>query len=45
MVDSHPDFIDVTLGSLDCPETITPTQEIYTDSRLPWVMSGTEEIT
>ncbi len=45
MVDSHPDFIDVTLGSLDYPQTITPTQEIYTDSKLPWVMSRTEEPT
>ena len=35
--DSHPEFIDITLGSLDHPEAVTPTQEIYTDTRLPWV--------
>ncbi len=34
---AHPDVVDVTLGSLDAPEAFTPTFEVYTDTRLPWV--------
>ena len=37
LVDAHPGIIDVTVGSLDHPETATPTQEFHTDTRLPWV--------
>ncbi|MCZ6619064.1 MAG: GFA family protein [Gammaproteobacteria bacterium] len=37
LVDSQPEFIDVTVGSLDHPETAAPTQEFHTDTRLPWV--------
>ena len=34
---SHPDVIDVTLGSLDAPAAFTPTIDAYGDTRLPWV--------
>jgi hypothetical protein len=34
---SHPDVIDVTLGSLDAPHAFTPTLDVYADTRLPWV--------
>lgn len=36
-VETHPDIIDVTAGSLDHPEKVCPTQEIHTDTRLPWL--------
>lgn len=34
---SHPEVIDVTLGSLDVPEAFTPTLDVYSDTRLSWV--------
>ena len=34
---SHPEVIDVTVGSLDSPEVFAPTLDVYTESRLPWV--------
>lgn len=34
---SHPEIIDVTVGSLDAPETFAPTLEVFTDTRLTWV--------
>jgi len=34
---SHPDVIDVTLGSLDAPAAFAPTIDAYADTRLPWV--------
>lgn len=34
---THPERVDVTLGSLDKPEKYTPTMEGFTDTRLPWV--------
>ena len=34
---SHPDVIDVTLGSLDVPAAFAPTIDAYDDTRLPWV--------
>jgi hypothetical protein len=36
---SHPEVIDVTVGSLDVPDAFTPTLNVYTDTRLPWVTS------
>jgi hypothetical protein len=32
-----PDSIDVTLGSLDHPETITPADHIWTKRQIPWI--------
>ncbi len=32
-----PDKIDVTVCSLDEPESITPTDHIWVEDRLPWV--------
>ena len=34
---SHPEVIDVTLGSLDAPDRFVPTLDAYADTRLPWV--------
>ena len=34
---SHPEIIDVAVGSLDRPEAFTPTMEVFTDTRLGWV--------
>ncbi len=31
------DEIDVTVSSLDAPESLTPTYHIWASSRLPWV--------
>jgi len=31
------DSIDVTLGSLDHPETITPADHIWTKRQIPWI--------
>ena len=33
----HPDVIDITLGSLDEPEALTPKFEVFTETQLPWV--------
>jgi hypothetical protein len=32
-----PDSIDVTLGSMDAPETLTPEDHTWTESRLRWI--------
>ena len=34
---THPDIIDVTIGSLDNPEAHPPTRDHYEDTRLSWV--------
>jgi hypothetical protein len=34
---SHPEVVDVTVGSLDAPEAFKPTLDVYTDTRLAWV--------
>ena len=38
--DSHPEIIDVTVGSLDDPEGVVPTKDVFSSSRLPWVISN-----
>ena len=35
--ESHPEVIDVTVGSLDAPEAFSPTVDVYTDTRLAWL--------
>ena len=40
LVDSHPDNVDITIGSLDAPEAVVPKFEIHTDTRLPWVTTN-----
>jgi len=34
---SHPEIVDVTVGSLDAPEAFVPTLEVFADTRLPGV--------
>ena len=34
--ESHPDIVDVTVGSLDQPEAFKPTMDVMEDTRLPW---------
>ncbi len=34
---SHPEVIDITVGSLDEPEAVEPTFDVFTDTRLGWV--------
>jgi hypothetical protein len=34
---SHPEIVDVTLGSLDRPDQFSPSFEVYKDTRLPFV--------
>jgi hypothetical protein len=34
---SHPEIYDVSLGSLDAPESFTPKRDFFADTRLPWV--------
>ncbi len=34
---SHPQIIDITLGSLDAPERFEPSLDVYADTRLAWV--------
>lgn len=34
---SHPEIIDVSLGSLDAPEVFPPRASFFEDTRLPWV--------
>ena len=34
---THPDFVDVTAGSLDHPELVAPTRAVYEDTKLPWL--------
>ena len=33
---SHPDVVDVTLGSLDVPDAFAPTLDVFTDTQLAW---------
>jgi heme-degrading monooxygenase HmoA len=37
LLHAHPDWIDVTLASLDVPEWITPVDHIFTESQIGWV--------
>jgi hypothetical protein len=37
---SHPEVVDVTVGSLDAPGAFPPTLEVFTDTRLPGAFSG-----
>lgn len=39
---SHPDIIDVAVGSLDKPESFPPTMEIFGESRLGWATAAVE---
>ena len=36
VTETHPQIVDVTLGSLDHPESFTPVLEAFTDTKLPW---------
>jgi hypothetical protein len=36
---SHPDIVDVAIGSLDQPEAFEPSMEFFTDTRLHWAPS------
>jgi hypothetical protein len=33
----HPEFMDVTVGTLDRPDRLRADHHIWTDSRLPWL--------
>ena len=33
---THPDVVDVTLGSLDDPSGLQPVTDVFTDTRLDW---------
>ena len=35
-----PDWMQVTMGSLDHPERIAPQEHIFTDSAMPWLVVG-----
>ncbi len=35
--DDRPDRIDVTVGSLDRPDAVTPMRHIWTESQIDWV--------
>jgi hypothetical protein len=37
---AHASIVDITLGSLDAPESLVPGGDIFTDTRLPWVPLG-----
>jgi hypothetical protein len=37
---SHPDVVDVTVGSLDAPAAFPPTLEVFADTRLPDAFSA-----
>ncbi len=34
---SHPEWVDVTLGSLDDPNEFPPDRDVYDDTRLSWL--------
>jgi hypothetical protein len=36
---THPEILDVTLGSMDRPEAFTPTFTLFEDTKLPFVMT------
>lgn len=33
----RPETLDVTVGSLDAPERMTPNAAVHTDTKLPWL--------
>ena len=33
----HPDWVDVTIGSLDDPNQFPPDRDVYDDTRLTWL--------
>jgi len=35
--DEHPEWVDITLGSLDDPEQFPPNRDVHDDTRLSWV--------
>jgi len=35
---THPEIVDVTLGSVDKPQAFTPTFHVFEDTKLPLVM-------
>ena len=35
--ESYPEIIDITIGSLDAPESFNPTMDVFEDTRLNWV--------
>jgi len=34
---AHPDQVDVTVASLDAPDSVSPTGHIWWSERLPWI--------
>jgi hypothetical protein len=36
---NHPEIVDVTLGSLDEPESFTPVHTVFEDTKLPFVIT------
>jgi hypothetical protein len=36
-IDTRPDEIDITTGSLDHPEDFPPTKDYFVEEKLPWV--------
>ncbi len=36
-IDTRPEEIDITTGSLDLPEAFPPSKDFYTEEKLPWV--------
>jgi len=37
VANERPQMIDVTVGSMDRPEALTPTVHVWTSSRIPWL--------
>ncbi len=37
---AHPEWVDVTVGSLDDPNAFPPTKDFYEDTRLSWLPHG-----
>ncbi len=35
---TYPDYYEVTAGSLDHPELVTPVAHVYAPSRIPWMI-------
>ena len=42
---SHPERIDVAVGSLDSPEAFEPTLDVFVDTRLPWAARAEPAVT
>jgi len=38
-IKTHPEIVDITLGSMDRPEAFTPTITVFEDTKLPFVMT------